>query len=180
MRKAIVLAAVALAGCIAASSIGAAETGGVYAGLGVGEATNESGEFKGSDTLFKLVGGYSFNKYFAFEVAYVDAGTQEDRIGDVEVANESSGVIASVLARAPFSESVAVFAKLGYAFYDAEATVRRGDARESESDSDESPAYGVGIELAVWRGLRLRGEYELVDVNEGDFDMVSVGAVYKF
>jgi opacity protein-like surface antigen len=134
----------------------AAEDSGLYLGAGIGEATIESGEFDESDTAFKVFGGYAFNRYFSAELAYVDAGTQEGRIGDIQVANESNGIIASALASLPIGEVFSLYAKLGYAFYDSETTFRLGDLQETESESDEDLTYGIGVEFAVWRGLKLR------------------------
>lgn len=180
MRKFVVQSVLFIGGICTVLGAHADERSGFYIGGSLGEATNEVDEFKGSDTAFKLSGGYSFNEYLAAEVAYVDAGTQEDNIGAVKIENESSGVIASAVLRLPLGESFALFGKLGYAFYDSEATARLGSLSERESDSDEDLAYGVGIEMAVWGGLRLRAEYEAVDVSDGDFQLVSAGAVYKF
>jgi opacity protein-like surface antigen len=153
---------------------------GPYFGASVGEGTNEVGEFKGSDTAFKVNGGYSFNEYLSIELAYVDAGTQTDTVGAQRIENESSGVIASALLSLPLSEWIAVFGKLGYAFYDSEATGRVGDVVIRENDGGEDFAYGFGVEIAVPGGLGLRAEYETVDVNEGDFDILSAGVIFRF
>jgi OOP family OmpA-OmpF porin len=180
MRRFIVQTVLFIGGLGAALATRADEQPGFYVGGSIGEATNELGDFKGSDTAFKLSGGYAFNKYFGAEVAYVDAGTQDDTIGLVELENESTGVIASAVLRLPLAETFAVFGKIGYAFYDSVGTARLGNLSERERDSDEDLAYGVGIELAIWGGLQLRAEYEAVDVSNGDFQIVSAGAVYKF
>ncbi len=180
MRKVVVLAVCIVGGFGGALEAQAEEHSGFYLGGGVGQAKNESGEFSGSDIAFKLTGGYAFNRYLGIEVAYVDTGTQDDTIGLVQVENESSGVIASALLHLPLGETFAMFGKIGYAFYDSDATSRLGSLSVRESDSDEDLAYGVGIELAITTGLRFRAEYEAVDVSEGDFQIVSAGAVYKF
>lgn len=180
MRKGIVVSSIMIVGLGAAYGAHAQESSGFYLGGSIGEATNETDEFKGSDTAFKLAAGYAFNDYLGIELAYVDAGTQEDTVGLVEIENESSGVIASALLRLPLGETFAVFGKLGYAFYDSEATGRLGDLRERESDSDEDLAYGVGLELALWSSFKLRAEYEAVDVSAGDFEIVSIGVTYGF
>jgi opacity protein-like surface antigen len=158
----------------------AQESTGAYIGASVGEATNEVDEFNGRDTAFKLTAGYAFNQYFGVELAYLDAGTQADTVAGRRIENESTGVIASALVSLPLGERLAVFGKLGYAFYDSEATGRLGNQISRETDSGDDLAYGLGLELAVFRGLRLRAEYEVVDVSEADFDVVSAGVVYKF
>jgi OmpA-OmpF porin, OOP family len=180
MRRFIVQTVLFIGGLGAALATHADEQPGFYVGGSIGEATNELGDFKGSAAAFKLSGGYSFNEYFGAEVAYVDSGTQDDTLGPVELENESTGVIASAVLRLPLGEPCAVFGKIGYAFYDSEGTARLGNLIERERDSDEDLAYGIGIEFAMGGGLQLRAEYEAVDVSDGDFQIVSAGAVYKF
>lgn len=158
----------------------AQQSAGAYIGASVGEATNEVDGFKGSDTAFKLTAGYTFNRYFGLELAYIDAGTQTDTVDGARIENESTGAIASAMGRVPLGEQFAFFGKLGYAFYDSEATGRRGDLVARDTDSGEDLTYGIGVELAVLRGLKLRAEYEVVDVSDGDFDVVSAGVVYQF
>lgn len=162
------------------ANVSAAEESGVYVGLAAGEASNSVGEFDDASTLYKAFGGYSFNEYFAVELAYADAGTMRDRIGDIDVTNEASGVIASALLRLPLGSRFALYGKLGYAFYETTATASLGSLRETDDEREDDLAYGVGVEFAVWRGLTLRAEYEAVDVSEGDFEIVSASVVYKF
>jgi OOP family OmpA-OmpF porin len=180
LRKSLVTGFVIFTAFANATTHAADDDSGFYVGAGVGEANNKSGEFDGSDTALQVFGGYAFNKHFALELAYLDAGTQDDRIGDVEVTNESSGILVSALGAVPIGPVVSLYGKVGYAFYDATATFRSGSLEETESGSDERPVYGIGVELAVLRGLRFRAEYEIVDVSDGDFEIVTVSATYRF
>ena len=180
MRTVVVLTVSFIGGLCAALGAHAEEQSGFYLGGSVGKATNEVGEFKGSDFAFKLSGGYAFNRYFAIDVAYVDAGTQDDTIGLVKVENESAGVIATTVLRLPLGETFAMFGKIGCAFYDSEATARDAHSSERESDSGEDVAYGLGIDVAISSDLMFRAEYEAVDVSAGDFRILSAGVVYEF
>lgn len=180
MLKKSLLSGFATIAAAAATATYAGESGGLYVGAGIGEAYNESGEFDGNDTAFQIFAGYSFAKYFAVELSYVDAGTQRDRIEDIDVTNESSGIVVSGLAAIPLTEGFSIYGKLGYAFYDADATARRGNLQETERSSDEDLVYGIGVDLAVLRGFGLRVEYEIVDVSNGDFEIVTVNATYRF
>ena len=158
----------------------AQEPSGAYLGASVGEATNQVGAFKDSDTAFKLSAGYAFNQYFGVELAYLDAGTQSDTVGNVHLENELASVIASSRFNLPLGDQFAVFGKFGYVLAKSDTIVRRGDLAARESTNNANLAYGVGIELAVFRGLRLRGEYEILNVSVGDFDVVSAGIIYRF
>lgn len=180
MLKRSLLSGLATIAATAATATDAGESAGLYVGAGIGEAYNESGEFDGNDTALQIFAGYSFSKYFAVELSYVDAGTQRDRIEDIDFANESSGIIVSGLAAIPLTDGFSIYGKLGYAFYDADVTARRGNLQETEHGSDEDLVYGIGVDLAVLHGLGLRAEYEIVDVSDGDFDIVTVNATYRF
>jgi opacity protein-like surface antigen len=120
MRKVVVLTVSFIGGLCAAHGAHAEEQSGFYLGGSVGQASNESGRFKGSDFAFKVSGGYALT------------------------------------------------------------TSRLGSASERETANGEDFACGIGMELAISGGLKFRAEYELVDVSEGDFQIVSAGAVYKF
>mgnify|MGYP003465717331 FL=1 len=51
---------------------------GPYVGGGVGYFSVDTGDFDGSDTSFKLFGGYRMNQYFATELEYIDGGNPDD------------------------------------------------------------------------------------------------------
>jgi OOP family OmpA-OmpF porin len=167
---------------IVSGTVHAAEESGPYLGAGIGTATNEDEEsgLDDSDTAFKLFGGYSFNKSFAVELAYLDAGTMEERFGPSTLEIDASGLIVSAIAAVPLGQWVSVFGKLGYAFYDVEATLRNGNSSISESESDEDLAYGIGVKVDFNKIFGLRAEYEVVDVPDGDFNTISVGGVFRF
>jgi OOP family OmpA-OmpF porin len=168
------------AGLIVSLNVHANEDAGFYLGASIGEATDKVEEFEDSGTSFKILAGYAFNRYFATELAYVDAGKLEDRIGEIEATVESTGVLAAVLGKVPLGAYFAVFGKLGYAFYDEEVSLRLGDLQASETKSDEDLLYGVGVELNLGQRFKLRTEYEIVDVSDADFDIVSLGGTLRF
>lgn len=77
-------------GVLAAGCAGAADDSGFgdpafYVGFGVGEAHNETGDFRLDGPVAKAFAGYAVNDYFAAEVAYVDPQDAHDTIGDVRV-----------------------------------------------------------------------------------------------
>lgn len=167
---------------ILSGTVHAAEDSGPYVGAGIGTASNEDEEsgIDDNDTAFKVFGGYSFNKYLAVELAYLDAGTMQERFGASTLELDADGVIVSAIAAVPLGEWVSVFGKLGYAFYDVEATLRNGNSSISESESDEDLAYGIGAKVDFNETFGLRAEYEVVDVPDGNFNVISVGGVVRF
>ena len=166
----------------ASAAASAAEGSGFYVGAGVGEATNKADDigFSASDTAFKLFAGYSFNRYFATELTYVDAGSPNERIGNASVEISASGFLAAAIAKLPLGERFALFGKLGYAFYDSRASLQVGSSRISEKESDQDFAYGVGASLYLGSHFALRVEYENVDIPDGEFSIVSASGILRF
>jgi opacity protein-like surface antigen len=157
-----------------------AEDSGFYLGLSLGEATQSVDEFEGSGLSYRWLAGYSFNRFLAAEAGFVDGGTQKDRLGDLGVKLSSNGTFVAALAKLPIGEVLAPFAKVGYVVYDARTTLTSGGVTVTESESDQDLMYGAGIEFRLGDHFRLRAEYEVVDVPDVDFDIVSLVATYQF
>ncbi len=156
------------------------EHSGVYLGAGAGEVTNKVDGFEADGVAVKLFGGYAFNRYFAAEAAYIDAGTLRDTVEGVDLSVESDGLVLAALGMLPLTDAFSLFAKLGYTFYDEKAIGRRGDLRVSEKNSGDDLLYGVGAHLRLGRKLELRAEYEVVDVKDADFNLLSASALFRF
>lgn len=162
------------------AAVHAQDAAGLYIGASIGEATDEADGFKDSGTSFKVMGGYSFNRFLAAELAYVDAGKLQDRVDDLDVTVESKGVVAAVLGKLPIGNRLSLFAKLGYTFYDEEVSVRLGSQRVSEKNSSDDALYGIGAEVNFNDKFKLRAEYEIVDISNADFSIMSIGGTYQF
>jgi len=157
-----------------------ANESGFYLGAAVGEASQTGQGFKGSDTSFEWLAGYSFNKYLAAEAGFVDAGTQRDTVDSVDLKVASDGTFAALLVKLPLGRIVAPYARVGYVFYDSTTTASSGAARASEFFSDEDLLYGAGLEFRVSGRFRLRAEYERVDVPDVRFGIYSFVATFQF
>ncbi len=176
MKRLVVFAA--FFGLAAASQ--AQDDAGFYLGAGVGSAKEEFTGFSDEDTAFKILAGWSFNKYLAVELEYVDGGTQEDSVDGLEAAISSDGAIAALLARWPVNGAFAPYVKAGYAFYDTSIKVTDGVNAASESSSDSDPVCGGGLEFSFGKNFRLRAEFEKVDVPDAAFEIYSILATWRF
>lgn len=186
MYKRIALNGLAMLGLLAGASA-YAETGpGFYAGVGIGQASIKIDEvdFDANDTAFKVFGGYSLNKNFAVEVAYFDGGAPSENYdfgfgisGSVDV--EVTGLNLSVVGSIPLTEQFGLFAKVGYASYDAKITASAEGESASESGSDEDLSYGLGAAFNFGK-FEVRGEYEAIDISDGNFNTLSVSGLYRF
>jgi OOP family OmpA-OmpF porin len=159
---------------------------GFYLGAGVGTTKIDDDSFDGinfddSDTGFKVFGGYSFNQNFAVEASYFDLGEASGNFEDVSFDVGVSGFNVSAVGVLPLTDMFSLFGKLGYAFYDldAHATIV-GVGSGSASDSQSDLAYGVGASLGFAERWEARVEFEAINVDNGDANMISVGGLYRF
>jgi opacity protein-like surface antigen len=172
----------ASAGSLACSSAFAQEAEndeGFYIGGGVGQfnvqiddidQTDEAIEsLDDDDTAWKAFVGWRMNPYFALELAYIDFGGPSDRIdsagssGDFRV--ELSGFAPYVIGTIPLGP-VELFGKIGYLFYDVDASVDLDDPTFPDFDSSSSEQdllYGAGIGMTFFERLNARLEYEKID-----------------
>jgi OmpA-OmpF porin, OOP family len=184
-------AAVALTAAMAAQS--AEVPPGFYAGASIGttklsdDGFDDAGiDVDDSDTGFKIFGGYSFNNNFAVELSYFDLGEVNGAFNEPFVGNVSfdvgiSGFNASAVGRLPVSDTFSLFGKLGFASYDVDGHVSiAGVGSGSDSSSETDLSYGVGAALSFGGQWEARIEYEAIDVDSGDANMLSVGAMYRF
>jgi OmpA-OmpF porin, OOP family len=178
-----VFAALALTAAMAAQ---ADVQPGFYAGAGLGTTKiDDDGfddvAFDDSDTGFKIFGGYSFNQNFAVEATYFDLGEASGSFGvgdNFDVGISGFGVAAvGVL---PLSDMFSLFGKLGYASYDIDAHVElAGVGSGSGSDSQSDMTFGAGAALSFGQ-FEARAEFEAINVDGGDANMISLSGLYRF
>jgi len=147
-----------------------AQDSGFYVGAGIGEFSVDAGGFDGSDTGFKVFGGYRFIPYLAVEVEYLDGGTVED--GGLEL--DLSGFNLSGVGILPVGEKFSLFAKLGMIFWDA-------DTNGFGDDSGEDFSWGIGAGYSFTDQFGMQLEYQGFEIEDADtVDMISLGASWKF
>ncbi|WP_036986315.1 outer membrane beta-barrel protein [Pseudogulbenkiania sp. MAI-1] len=152
-----------------------------------------------TDTGWKLFAGYQFNNYFALEGGYISFG-RFDASTTVTAVNGSpitpTSVNATVKARngflldavgiLPITDNFSVFGKLGAYTSKTELSASVDGASASDSDWDSDLTYGFGVNYAINKDLRIRGEWERFekvgssDSVESDIDLLSIGLTYQF
>lgn len=174
LMKKFVIAAACLLLLTSAASAGA------YIGASTGQSDTSMAGASGEETSWKLVGGYSFMKFFAVEGGYRSFGDLDETVGTTQIGLEASSFDVFAVGRMPVGLRFSFFAKAGYAFLDLDATVTDpmfGTITTSASETEL--AYGVGLSFKIIDSFHIRAEYETIDTTES-LDMVSVGAVFKF
>jgi opacity protein-like surface antigen len=181
MNRAVVLAimvAAASAGALASGSAVAQENDeGFYLGGGVGQfnlklddvdQTDEAIErLDDDDTAWKAFVGWRMNPHFALELAYVDFGGPSDRFetsgSSGDFSAEISGFEPSIVGTIPLGP-VELFGKIGYLFYDVDASVDLDNGPGFDSSSSEQDlTYGGGVGMTFFQRLNARLEYQRID-----------------
>jgi OmpA-OmpF porin, OOP family len=208
ITKKLLMAAVAVSGLAAATAAQSqsAEDSGFYVGGGIGRASVKA-EFAGNtfklddwDTAWRAIAGYQLNKYVAFQVEYIDGGTQQQQTrGGVgtTVDTQFTNIVPSVLGILPINDTFSVYAKVGYDFYDTQLqAVTRAIvngaavvefARYKDKESGEDLLYGAGVRVTRDK-FSFDLLYEVVDVDldfgvgdrNWDYSMLSASATFKF
>jgi hypothetical protein len=150
---------------------------GFYLGGGVGQfnlklddvdQTDEAIEsLDDSDTAWKAFAGWRMNPYFSLELAYVDFGRPSDRFETAgsggDFSADISGFEPSILGTIPLGP-VELFGKVGYLFYDVDASVDLDNGPGFDSSSSEQDfTYGGGVGMTFFGRLNARLEYQRID-----------------
>jgi OmpA-OmpF porin, OOP family len=134
---------------------------------------------KDTDTAWKVLGGYRFNRYLAAEGAYVDWGEVSASTpgGAQALARQHSYGLAAV-GTLPLGARFQLFGKAGFLMTEQE-TESRNVASPRTINRDESEFhYGLGGRYAFTRNWVLRGEWENTDKLK--VELLSIGVEYRF
>jgi OOP family OmpA-OmpF porin len=176
-------ATVLLVACSLAGCAGTATAGDFFVGAGAGRSQvrfDAVSDFRGTDTSFRVFGGYEFMRYLAVEAAYADGGSPDDEVVGLDFQVNSDVVSAAVLGILPLGERFSLFARVGYAYYDFEFSAR---GLRPVDESGEKLLYGLGAEMGIGDHFRIRAEYERLEIYEGSADtadFATVSALFKF
>ena len=131
-----------------------------------------------SDTSWKLLGGYRFNRHLSVEASYIDWGevTASINTGARVAAKQHSYGLAAV-GTIPLGERFELFGKAGLLMTEQET--RRLTPGPSTVDRDDTEFhYGLGAKYAFTRNWAVRGEWEKTDKLK--VELLSIGVEYRF
>jgi OmpA-OmpF porin, OOP family len=165
-----------------------AQDGGFYLGGALGQSkfkewcdtggsTITFASCKDTDTAWKVLGGYRFNRYIAAEASYVDWGEVTASTATAQVAAEQYSYGLAVMGTLPLGERFELFGKVGFLMTEQET--RRITPNPSTFKRDETELhYGLGAKYAFTKNWALRGEWENTDKLK--VEMLSIGVEYRF
>lgn len=144
-----------------------------------------SGSVDGSDTGYKIFGGYQFNQHFGVELAWVDLGQAgySGTFSGLPVTGgtvKTSGLNVSAVGTLPLGTSgFSLFGKAGLFAWESKANDITGGLPFSGKEDGTDLSLGVGASYGFTKNLSIRAEWERFKA-VGDIDLLSVGLVYKF
>jgi len=151
------------------------------------------------DSAWKIYGGYRFNRHFAIEGGLLSLGAFSTSTvltslngvpvtpGTLSVTGKTKeGIHAAGLGILPIGEQAHVFGRLGvYSIKSEGEAVASGPAgtfsmSSSDRTSDLILGLGAGYEFTKNFGVRAEWERYKDTLGQGDVDVLSIGAVYRF
>lgn len=130
-----------------------------------------------TDTSWKLLGGYRFNRYVAAEASYIEWGEVTASTSTAQVAAEQHSYGLAAVGTLPIGERFELFGKAG--FLTTEQETRRITPNPSTLNRDETELhFGLGAKYAFTRNWALRGEWEKTDKLK--IELLSIGVEYRF
>ena len=139
-----------------------------------------------SDTAFRVLGGYQFNKYLGAELGYADLGKATISGAGLSASVEAKAWDLVGVGRLPLADRFSLFGKLG--MYRADSDLSSNTPLiPASSDTNSDITYGVGAQYDFNKNLGVRAEWQQYKKvgsdstgGEGDVDVMSIGVVYRF
>lgn len=168
MKK--IITSVLLSAFIVAPAV-AAETP-FYLGVKAGSANKSVTGTSESSSAFGILGGYTFNPNFAVEAGYTDLGKVQS--GLIKFTAFDVGAVGFF----PINQQISLYGKLGMA-----STKEEGGGF---SETRSAVTFGLGGQFNVNQAVAVRLGYDRHSFGDGtifkqgDSDLVSVAALFKF
>jgi OOP family OmpA-OmpF porin len=165
-----------------------AQDGGFYLGGALGQSRFKEWCDTGSspialascedtDTSWKLLGGYRFNRYVAAEASYIDWGEVTASTTTARVSADQHSYGLAAVGTLPLGERFELFGKAGFLMTEQET--RLSALTSSTVNRDETEFhYGLGVKYAFTKNWALRGEWEKTD--KLNVELLSIGVEYRF
>ena len=158
---------------------------GFFIGAAIGSAGLDD-DFDGLDvdtssTSVRLVGGWRFNEFFAFEAGYHKFGDFEDTVDvggtPTNVSLKADGFTLGVIGSLPVGERFSLFGRAGMFFWDGDADINNVTVATPE---DSNLYIGVGAGYAFTEKFSLTGDWTRYELEDTQSNVLSIGFEYRF
>jgi OmpA-OmpF porin, OOP family len=164
------------------------------ASVDLGDTLLRAGEVNQSPFVFNLNAGYRFNRYFAWEVAWIDLNHVDAKLagpgGSGSLEYSVKGPATSVLGILPFNQRWEAFVRGGVLFTDVDLTVEGATSVGTfggRVTSDSTSLYwGLGLKYHLsdrWQAKFELNRYEVGErrtTGEATIGTASLGVAYRF
>jgi OOP family OmpA-OmpF porin len=184
--KRIILAAIATISC----NLALAAEPGAYVSASVGSAEQklafDNFNLSESDTAFQIATGYRYTENVGVELGYTNLGKAELSAQGDSVSSKPQSVHLALTGSYNLTPEFALTGKLGAAHTRTKVVARSGSVTESETESENSLLFGIGLSYKVAPGVDVIAEYQdFGKIIKGDgadlkAHVVSVGVRYNF
>lgn len=159
----------------------AAAPPGPYLGAGIGAYTLDVEDtFDDSAAMVRGFGGFRFSPYWAVEIDYQRLTESEDEIAGVDVELDVDAWTLSLRPILPIGETIDLYGRAGWIWYDATAETSSPGFDFSLDDSGSEFTWGAGVDFHLGEMLTLRGDWSRVEIEDTDLDIVSASLVFRF
>jgi OOP family OmpA-OmpF porin len=177
-----------------ASSPALSQDEGWYIGAGAGgtkfrtacDGFTGPGSCDDNGFYWKVFGGYQFNRYFGFELGYMDFGKAERQTTGVGTDTfEATGFDVNFVVTVPVTQGFAFFGKIGTYRWDVDRVITGTGAATSDATGTDM-TYGLGARYNVSQSISVRAEWQryfsMGDAFTGGFDVDAylLGIAIKF
>ncbi len=159
---------------------------GFYLGGAVGSVSTDFGGIESDGTLYGIYGGYDFNSWFGLETSLMLSGNLENKYFDVYVGT----LTVTPTLTFPINSYFSIYTKAGI----ASMAMELSNSSSSETYSDLTWTYGVGVKAAITPNIVARVSYDVISgemENDDNFKLASnnfdvdisklmLGVQYKF
>lgn len=175
-----ILAASVLSLSAMSANVFAADAGGYAGASALSNSVDDSGL---NDRTFggEIFGGYRFNPNFSLEGFYANFGTFEEKIGAGRIELDGQSFGARAVGSVPLSESVSIFARVGFQRWDGDVKATVGTQNLiGGKDSGTDLTFGLGAEYAFSEQVSLRGGWDRYKFDDVDVDSANLGIKFNF
>ena len=142
----------------------------------------------------KLVGGVTIVPHLAVEVGYINFGTAKisglnPQMILMDAKLKSTAMFGAAALRAELAKDLTGVARLGLALVDTKIdySALSGAYTSSNKASEAKAIFGLGLEYAIQKNLKITGAIDLTNsaksdeiLDDGALRLISVGAQYSF
>jgi len=165
---------------------------GFYGGLGAGigrtdlDGSGVAGSTDKRDSVWKLFGGYQFNRNIAIEGGYVNMGKSSVAGPGGFASADSNAWQIGAVGSLPLGSQFAFTGKLGVARTSTDSSGVVNGVPFAGTQHNTAPTYGLGLRYDLTQTVALRGDWDRYRIKDSSFggksdsDLFTVGAQFKF